>query len=295
MPRIKNVTIGNEFTVSKTHLRFVEVTFSYEKEKWLGCFPLHYPPKGIDFDLSDIDILLHVSYEQLSPKNIEQTRGAVAESWPTKTGSETHKVFESLLSGNWECRSCGSGKINDQPAARIRDIKKWGYVVATKTRHCESCGKLTYQDQLLLFDIETETRPELRKPLSLKLKARIIQLLGNEDAFFGQIRSSKEFVVDHKFPSQRWTEPETDNGSLDDESLKRKFQLLNNQTNMLKSRMCDRCVATGRRPGFLGIEWFYKGGPSWAGNPKDPESGCIGCPWYDLKKWKSRLNEQLDG
>ncbi|MNE44635.1 hypothetical protein D3C80_1388720 [compost metagenome] len=72
-----------------------------------------------------------------------------------------------------------------------------------------------------------------------------------------------------------------------------KFQLLTNQTNMMKSRNCDRCVSEGIRGEFFGLRWYYSGNENWAGTSKSDENGCIGCPWYDLVEWKKQLSIKL--
>ena len=188
----------------------------------------------------------------------------------------------------------GAGKINDQPAARIRDIRKQGYIVATEKRDCVSCGNMTYQDYLLLCRISDAIEGELRRPLSEKLKRHIFDVLGRKDVFFDREITFKEVVIDHKFPSQRWSKLESDNELLDEEGIKSKFQLLTNQSNMLKSRMCDKCKLTGTRQGMIGFDWFYKGSQKWVGDENDNESGCVGCPWYDIQEWRKQLLTKLN-
>lgn len=288
-----NITVGSAFTVSKTDNKFVSVKFRYPDNKyWDGCFPIYYPPMSIQFDMDEIYIHLVEAYSKMSPCYVSESIRKTKERWPKGTNSETYRVFETLLSGNWECRSCGAGKINDQPAARIRDIKKNGFIVATKSKLCVQCDKKQYHDILLTFEVSSEIRPEFRRPISEAMRRRIIDVLSNKDAFFNAHRPANEFVIDHKFPSQRWTEPESDNDSLTDQEIKDKFQLLTNQTNMLKSRHCDNCCKTNIRPGFLGINWFYSGSEKWI-KTDQKGSGCNGCPWFDISKWKLELLKKL--
>ena len=86
---------------------------------------------------------------------------------------------------------------------------------------------------------------------------------------------------------------ESDNDQLSSQEIKKKFQLLTNQSNMLKSRLCDDCIKTGIRPGFLGIKWFYYGNENCEPN-NHIGSGCYGCPWFDLEEWKQKIKEQLN-
>lgn len=293
-----NIEIGNRFTVKKTSPPsdiFVEVIFRYpEGEVWEGCFPLHYSPMSLRFDIKVIDPLLSVAYNQMKPGSIGGYIDKTKNLWLRDTKSETYNVFKGLLSGKWECRSCRKGKKNNQQSARIRDIKKKGFVVATQIRMCATCKKKQYHDILLVFDIEskTKTKPEFRKPISALMEKKIKKTLGCKDVFFDRVMNYGELHMDHKFPSQRWTKPETDNGSLTESEIKNKFQLLTHQSNMLKSRLCDECCETGIRPGFLGIKWFYSGDENWVKNDKDG-SGCNGCPWFDLAEWKNKINIEL--
>ena len=289
----KQIKTGQEFTVSKTDNRFIEVTFTYPSGAiWEGCFPTYYPPASIQFNEADLAPLLSKAYSEMAPTSMKSQIEAAKNKWTKSTQSETYTVFEALLSGKWECRSCGAGKINDQPAARIRDIKKNGFIVATQSRPCATCKKRQYHDILLVFNVQSETRPEFRKPIPASAREDIINTLESTDVFFNSARPRNEFVIDHKFPSQRWTEPETDNEQLSAKEIKDKFQLLTNQSNMLKSRVCDNCCKTGIRPDFLGIQWFYSGDEHWIAN-NTLGSGCYGCPWFDLKEWKDKLNKKL--
>lgn len=290
----KNIEIGPEFTVSKTDHRFIEVKFTYPSgNDWHGCIPTHYPPMSIQPNHDDLNLLILSAYDAMSPSAIKTKIKETKSRWPKSTQSETYNVFESLLSGKWECRSCGAGKINDQPAARIRDIKKNGFIIATQNRYCKKCKKKQYHDILLIFKVNTETKSELRKPISETARTNIINALGSKDVFFDTSRPKNEFVIDHKFPSQRWIEPETENENLTNTEIVDKFQLLTNQSNMLKSRACDKCCKTGVRPSFLGIKWFYSGNDQWI-KSDNPGSGCYGCPWFDLAEWKNKINKKIN-
>lgn len=285
-----NIKTGEVLSVSKTTDKFLELEFHYPNgDKWVGCYPIHYRYMGIDYAREDIEQFFPNAYEQISPQQIDNSIEKTRKRWSGATNTETYKVFSSLLTGKWVCRSCGSGKINDQPAARIRDIKSRGFVIATKSRYCSKCKKNQYHDLLLVFDINAEKKGDFRLPISNILKDKIIEILGKKDVFFDVDRPNKDFVIDHKFSSQRWVEVESDNNLLDDKEIRAKFQLLTNQSNMLKSRLCDKCCETGIRPSFLGIEWFYSGSKQW-----NEEDGCHGCPWYDLELWKQKLNEKIN-
>lgn len=147
---------------------------------------------------------------------------------------------------------------------------------------------------VMLPSIETrfEHGNELRKPMSDVLKKRIKSALNYREVCFNVVRTDVELLIDHKFPSQRWNVPESDNpNDMSVAEIKKKFQLLSNQTNMWKSRYCDTCVKTGKRGEFMGTKWYYAGNENWAGKTPNDENGCVGCPWYDLELWKSKLLE----
>ena len=127
------------------------------------------------------------------------------------------------------------------------------------------------------------------------LKKRIKNVLGHKEVCFNVVRTDVELLIDHKFPSQRWKEPESDNpNDMTVENIKNKFQLLSNQTNTWKSRYCDNCVKTGKRGDFMGLKWYFQGDENWNGISQHDENGCVGCPWYDLEIWKSKLLASLN-
>lgn len=81
---------------------------------------------------------------------------------------------------------------------------------------------------------------------------------------------------------------------MSEDEIRAKFQILSNQTNLQKERYCQRCVLEGIRGNFFGIEWYYEGDKMWRGTSKADENGCIGCPWYDLSRWKAEFNLHLN-
>jgi len=287
------------FLVSKTTDKFYEVIFDYgNSKKWIGCVPTSYKELSLEISYEEILLNLNSWYEELRYENRKNLINKAKIKWgyPSPEQTETGRVFLKLLEGNseWVCRTCGTGKINDQPAARIRDIKKRGYIIATKTRDCNVCYSKTYQDILLLITVNAEKRQEYRMSINDATRRRIISVLNHRDSVFDVTRGDREFVIDHKFPSQRWNKVESRNHpGMSDVEIKNKFQLLNNQTNMLKSRFCDDCVETGNRGTFMGISWFHTGGDKWVGDALGSEKGCFGCPWHDIDLWRKKLVEKL--
>lgn len=114
-----------------------------------------------------------------------------------------------------------------------------------------------------------------------------------------QIRLS-DLVVDHRFPMERYGNIEDENPvDMTEEQIQKKFQLLKKDDsgnhNLLKSRACERCLKTGKRGSFLGVNFFYQGDENWPEScPRTGEEareGCIGCGWYDINKWRDELNK----
>ncbi len=293
MTRAK-VLFGEVFTLEKTSDRFLEVTFDYGNYQWKGALPIDVQSHGFSISEDDARRAAENFLVMLTREKRAEWRESAVQQWRNHE-SATFKVFNALLSGEWECRVCGPvPRVNPQAAARIRDIKKCGFIVASRRKSCSVCKSVAMHDILVMGDPPKDlTKNELRKPISKRLAERIISILGRKESVFSQIRTSKELVIDHKFPSQRWSQPESDNReSMSEQEIRLKFQLLNNQTNLLKSRECDRCVAEGVRGHFMGIRWYYKGGLHWE-KTKSEEGGCIGCPWHDVERWKYELSTAL--
>jgi hypothetical protein len=261
--------------------------------------PKFLEKQGLDLTDEEFDNLIEENYELLNPENKTDWITESDANWEDKT-TATYKVLAALYSGEWECRVCGPvPNVNPQPAARLRDLKKRGYIIGSKRKQCANCDQKTMHDILVMLpSIEKrfDHGNELRKPMSEVLKKRIKSILGYKEVCFNVVRSDVELLVDHKFPSQRWNEPESDNpNDMSAAAIRQKFQLLSNQTNMWKSRYCDTCVKTGKRGDFMGTKWYYSGNENWEGQTPNDENGCIGCPWYDLELWKAKLAEKTNG
>ena len=282
------------FIPEKTNDVFKEVKFVYERETWYGVLPKFLEKQGLDLSDEEFDQFVEENFVLLNPENRAKWIVESDKNWANRD-SATYLVLKALYSGKWECRVCGPvPRVNPQPAARLRDIKKRGYIIGSQRRPCQNCRKKTMHDICVMLPniVQRFTHGnELRKPISEILKARIKRVLGHKEVCFNVVRTDVELLIDHKFPSQRWNKAESDNPNyMSSEQISQKFQLLSNQTNMWKSRYCDHCVKTGKRGDFMGVKWYYQGTENWEGDPYS-EAGCIGCPWYDLEEWKTKLLE----
>lgn len=216
---------------------------------------------------------------------------------PFKPGSNNFQDYETLSDLSWHCSVCelraGQAKTwqtwRDEHGIQFEkgnpNSRNWD-----KRIFCKSCGKKTSHRKLKTLErIEVTSR---RSGVSSKLAKRIKQIYGNVEAVSLRKVGAQLLEIDHRFPQIRWSEDEDLNEQLTDEELKRKFILLTRNDNLLKSRNCERCVNTGKRGSFPGIEFWYEGDENWVGDPHH-EQGCVGCFWYDPDEWRNQLNRVI--
>ena len=205
-------------------------------------------------------------------------------------GSVTPLFFNALLSFKEECERFPA---NPNPARRIQDIKDAGYTIASVSR---PNGQKGYNRILLPIPLNTEMGYETFTP---QFKARVIRLLEERNAFEARVTAKKALIPDHKFSEVRWDDETKAENSMDmtDDEIIEKFQLLDNQRNQQKREICRKCFQEGIRGTIYGIKFFYEGDKNWNRNiptvGKAAEKGCIGCPWYDIEKWRKELNDRL--
>lgn len=297
----KSIILGDVFEVSKTPDAFFDVIFEYEDGyTWDGALPvkLRYQGFEISEEISSLSKFADENYGLLSKESADEWDKVYL--YPAVEnelyGKDTTKVLYALKSGKWECRVCGPvPSVNAQSASRLRVLKQKGFCIATKNKYCENCKRSTHHDLLVKIPLFDDSNVVKRYPIPAQLKKRIYTLFNHHEACFERIESPKNLIIDHKFPSDRWKEGEAPNSNdMTDKEIRSKFQLLTNQTNMIKSRECSKCVRTGKRGIFMGIKWYYEGDENWNGQSTYDEQGCIGCPWYDLIEWKSQAQNKLN-
>lgn len=304
-PEIKTFKV---FQVSKMPDLVLEVEFKYPKTPaWKGCIPILEKYQGLDkTQLPKEDVVEYVKncYNDLDPRNSKTWNADEDLYWSGRSKADMAKLLFDVLNGetqyhqtNWMCRQCtDTSSVNSQAASRIRALKQThGYHIATKDFKCEVCGKYTTHDLLIRIP-KLVGNSNKRFSIPTSLMRRIKELFEYTDACFNEKygAGSKNLVVDHKFPSTRWVVGENPNfASMTDDEIKSKFQLLTQQTNLQKERYCAKCLQTGKRGDFFGIDWYSEGDCSWKGDNKSDEKGCVGCPWYDLADWKEKFNKML--
>lgn len=275
------------------------MTFTYEDgEQWNGSIPIEYRRTGTDLEEEqEIEEYLRQAYDHCDHKNREQWLAEQAAFWATKPKAEVTKpFFDALTSFNWCCTSCDL-PANPNQQRRIQDLKEMGYTIATDTnRICSRCKKRKTQRILVPLPRGGISGYEI---WSSQVRERIVSLLNSYDVYEDRTGNKENLLPDHKFPESRW-DTETKRPTLEDLTdgqIKHDFQLLSNQRNQQKREVCRNCYHTGRRGCPFGIEFYYQGDENWPADVpkrgKAAEQGCVGCGWYDMKRWRETLNQVL--
>lgn len=212
---------------------------------------------------------------------------------PYKEGTNLYKVFNILSDLQWHCSVCELP--GSQPAKLIQLIRNQGYdfdndggVNWEKRILCSNCGKRTSHRRLT--SIEVLDNPITRLNISNSLRSRVIALYFNQDSILGYSPTGRSIEVDHRVPQIRWKENEEELlDDCSDEDIRNKYMLLVREHNLLKSRNCERCVATNTRQPFIDIDYFYEGDSNY-----DDTIGCKGCGWYNPEEWKKHINNVLN-
>ena len=287
---------------TKASEEYVHVRFNYPESHffWDGWVPIEYRRTGTSIKKTDKQKLyahLNYVYDSLQPQRYPQWLQEQEEFWKTKPNStETKPIFDILKDGKWHCRNCEISNPNF--ARRIQDLKELGFTIATEINYkYPDCGNKRSTRLLLLPIKRVELAGNGYETWSKELRKRILKVLGNKDVYENTIHTS--CLPDHKFSEIRWdNDTKAENpDTMTDEEIKNKFQLLSNQRNQQKREVCRKCLQTGKRGSIYGINYYYKGNENWDNNipikGKKAEDGCIGCPWYDIQKWREELNKTL--
>lgn len=211
---------------------------------------------------------------------------------PYKLGTQKYKTLNTLSNLKWHCSICDLP--GSQPAAIIRDLRRKGFEIETASikcgggpKNCEKCGEKTTHYRLV--DIKPINSPIERSNLPNWLVNRIFKIYDFREAITNRKRHPKDLTIDHRIPNIRWNSSEEQyTRDIKDKEIVEKFQLLTNEDNLWKSRMCERCKDIGIRQPFLDINYFYKGDEIY-----DSELGCDGCGWFNPQIWKELLNKLI--
>ncbi len=298
----QNITLVDLHYHSKASEAYVKTEFSYPAKTLDISIPYHYRRCGLFLDDKPVEIagLIEDAYDAFEKDTLESWAEKEKQIWEDEHSgkSVTKPFFDKMLNFEWNCVDCDLPN-NPNWARRFQDIKELGYYTATRTSHyCETCQE--NKTHVLLIPLEKGSRTGY-ETISEELKKKILKVLENVNAYENKkAPSSKSLIPDHKFPEIRWAEGEREEnlGDLSEEEVVDKFQLLDNQRNLQKREICRNCYQTNKRGTIFGIDYYYVGNKDWPSDTsktgKFAESGCVGCPWYDIPKWRDSLNKTLN-
>ncbi|HYO62871.1 MAG TPA: hypothetical protein VER08_04365 [Pyrinomonadaceae bacterium] len=280
---------------------YVDVVFNYPEGGLNWSIPIEYRRTGTHLkDASDEAVykyLLDV-YEQCRPSKWAEWRAEQEVFWAKRGKADITKSFFDVLEKSFTWHSVASAfPANPNFASRIKQLKDFGYTIATDNRIDRKTNKRC--THLLLIPLPKGGISGYES-WSSKTRDKIMNTLQYYDAY--EARFIREGVLpDHKFPEIRWDES-TRRESLEElteEEIKRDFQLLNNQRNQQKREACRRCYQTNKRGYPFGIKYYHKGTEDWPADVppkgKSAEAGCVGCGWYDLEAWRQAVIKALSG
>lgn len=222
-------------------------------------------------------------------------------------GSLQKEYFLVLKDKQWHCRDCAGRQIGSTQIAGgggIQGLQRGtksrpGIITETKREYCDVCSKTSTWDRWTGEFTESSSASGLPR----KLQTQIFEHYDYTDSIEQRRRQSHELVIDHRFPMERWGAAEEKNPTrMSAQEIKRKFQLLKKDAsgnhNLLKSRACERCIATGKRGYPMGIKFYYAGDEHWPVDcpvrGPEAERGCYGCGWYDFEAWRTALNQLIE-
>lgn len=212
---------------------------------------------------------------------------------PFKKGSTQYKDFETMSDCEWHCTKCEllSGQAKTWQVWRQEkgiQLDKDGEGHWYKKMFCKHCGTNTIHRKLKTTEI-IETGLKARTSIPTQIAKRAKELYGCVDEYSVRVEPANQLEIDHRVPQVRWTANEEDNSNLSDEQIIEKFMLLSRANNLLKSRICEECVKTGKRgKGYKVIEFWYEGEETYS-----ETVGCAGCFWHNPTKWRDELNKKI--
>lgn len=224
----------------------------------------------------------------------------------TKRAKLQPAIFDRLSDCEWHCRDCAGKGIDSKQYAGgggIQGLERGtksrpGLVIISQTAVCNECNETKACDKWTGEYKQSNAASGIPK----KLQKAILQHYNYTDCIEQRVRQAHDLIIDHRFPMERRGAIEASNPStMTPDEIEAKFQLLKKDDsgnhNLLKSRACERCIATRKRQYPLGINFFYEGSEDWSSEypdyGPDAEKGCIGCGWYNFATWRAALNEHL--
>jgi len=277
---------------TKASEEYVDTIFIQEDGfKWHGYVPYQYRRTGLCIETEEelakylISIKPYFTKERMKKWVEEQKEFWMAE----KPGAEvTFSFFKVMCTLKWVSME---NIQNSNKRRRIQDIKELGYTISTRFLPNQKT-----EDILLPIPRGKKIGYET---FSKQFKNRVIKLFKGVNAFEAKATNPKTLIPDHKFSEIRWDEDTKSENSMEmtDDEIIEKFQLLDNQRNQQKREICRKCFQENIRGEIYGIKFYSPGTAEWdkaiPAKGKKAEKGCIGCPWYDIQKWRDELNKKV--
>lgn len=224
-----------------------------------------------------------------------------------REGTLQYQYFQVLKDCQWHCRTCDASGIDSGQLAGgggVQGLQRGtksrpGLNIISEIRFCDKCKTNIMHDR---WD-GTFKEATSASGIPEELQVRILSHYNYTDSIEQRQRQAHELIIDHRKPMNRWGTTEDANPvTMTENEIQAKFQLLKKDSsgnhNLLKSRACERCKASGKRGYPLGINFYYEGTEDWPSScpieGDGAEQGCIGCGWYDFDKWRTALNLKLN-
>jgi hypothetical protein len=177
-----------------------------------------------------------------------------------------------------------------QAAGQIRDLRNAGVnIPPSKREMCEVHGRNDTKDILLSpYITGNHYARAIYSPAQI---TKIRKILDSRDAFT-QIRATTNPEIDHRIPVGRrravGQNVETKVDVTNPEEVRNAYQILTRDTNLYKSRLCERCVTEDKKPTvFLGIPIPKSIG---GGQPfVEGKNDCTTCPFAFPEKFREHL------
>ena len=274
--------------------KYIYTRFKQDDKSFIETMvPYVYRRSGLNLETAE-EIASHLRslYKYFSKEYINQWCMNLSSS--VADDNSVFAIFLRILLGA-HCKEITQKRFpqNNNPQKIFQKIKDKGYVLSIlRGRKNENGGETRYW--LLPIPLTFGT---VYETMSDEFKAHVIEILGNVDVY--ENKEGVGLIPDHKFSEIRWDEsvPEDNPVDMPEEKVKAKFQMLTTQRNQQKREVCRHCYKTGERGSIFGLKFFYSGTASWDPNipqrGKLAEQGCIGCPWYDIQKWRLELQKKL--
>jgi len=213
---------------------------------------------------------------------------------PFKKESTQYKDFELMRDLKWHCTKCellsGQAKTwqvwRSEKGIQLDQDENGNWF---KTMICGKCGAKTIHRKLKSTEILTYGL-KARTSIPPTIAKRAKEIYDCIDEYAVRTEPAGQLEIDHRVPQVRWTTNEDINKpNMSDDEIIDKFMLLTRANNLLKSRICESCVKTGKRgKAYKSIAFWYVGEEKYS-----DEIGCIGCFWHNPTKWREEANKRL--